>query len=132
MPNGKAAANKKCSVEECDGWAAYHLCNEHVIPGMVVEVGRGNTVVISAWLVSWAARKRLIPLNDYSLGALFGGRKAFEDRLRRQGYTIHGLISSEAELGAAAQRHPELRMTPWLPTLPDGKDELPPQLEDQT
>jgi hypothetical protein len=131
MPNGKTATSKKCIVEGCDAEATYNLCNQHAIPGMVVEVGRGCTVVISAWLVAWAGRMRLITLNDYALGAFFGGRETFEDRLCKQGYTIHGLVSSEAALRDAAQRHPGLRMTPWLPDLPGNDAELLQQLEDQ-
>jgi hypothetical protein len=129
-PNGKMPANKKCVAVGCDGRAAYHLCNQHALPGMVVEAGPDGTVVISTWLVAWAGRMRLITLNDYALGS-FGGREAFEHRLAKQGYTIHGLISSEAELDAVAQRHRELRMTPWLPSLPESEDEQPYQLEDQ-
>lgn len=125
MPNGKSPANKKCIAEGCDEWAAYHLCDQHAIPGMVVEAGTGDTFVISAWLVAWAGRMLLITLNDFTPGTLFGGREAFEDQLSKQGYTIQGLISSEAELDAATRRHPQLRMTPWVPTLPGSKDELP-------
>jgi hypothetical protein len=54
MPDGKAAANKRCIVEGCDEWAAHHLCNQHAIPGMVVEAKPGNTFVISTWLVPFS------------------------------------------------------------------------------
>ena len=66
---------------------------------------------------------RVITINDYALGTCFGGQEAFEDELGEQGFTIHHLIESQAELDAAKKRYPELQMIPWVPTLSDSEDE---------
>jgi hypothetical protein len=89
-------------------------------------VGRGTrTFVISTWLVQRRNALRLITLNDYALGDLFGGRAGFESQLANQGYRVLGLISSLEELEATQLRHPGLQMTPWFPELPEGEDESP-------
>jgi hypothetical protein len=89
-------------------------------------VGRGTrTFVISTWLVQRRNALRLITLNDYALGDLFGGRAGFESQLANQGYQVLGLISSLAELEATKLRHPGLHVILWSPDLPDGDDESP-------
>jgi hypothetical protein len=120
VPDGKTRPGTRCVVKACNGEAAYHLCFNHAISGMVVEVGT-SLFVIGAWLVRKRNASRLITLNDYTLGNLFGGRAGFEARLANQGYRVLGLISSLDELF----RYPQLQMTPWSPDLPEGEDESP-------
>jgi hypothetical protein len=116
-PIGNAQANNQCVVDGCGRESSFHLCNQHEIPGMVVEIN-GDRFVISSWLVERAGQRRVITLNDYALGDLFGGREAFEDRLGVQGYKLHGLISGKEELEGTRK----LKFTLWSPDLPDGED----------
>ena len=99
-------------------------CFHHAVAGMVVEAGT-RTFVIGTWLVERRNALRLITLNDYALGELFGGCAGFESQLANQGYRVLGLISSLEELEATQLRHPGLQMTPWSPDLPEGEDEPP-------
>jgi hypothetical protein len=124
VPDGKTRPGTRCVVEACNREAAYNLCIHHAIPGMVGEVGT-RTFVIGTWLVKRRNALRLITLNDYALGELFGGCARFESQLTNQGYRVLGLISSLEELEATKLRHPGLQMTPWFPELPEAEDESP-------
>jgi hypothetical protein len=81
--------------------------------------------VVSLWLVEREDQLRLITMNDYALGYLFGGREAFEKRVQKQGYKIHHLISRLEQLETAKCRNPGLQYTLWSPDLPRGEDDLP-------
>jgi hypothetical protein len=92
-----------------------------------VKIGNaGKYVVVSLWLVEREGQMRLISMNDYTLGNLFGGREAFEKRLGEQGYEIHHLISRLEQLKTAKSRNPGLRVTLWSPDLPGGEDDVHP------
>jgi hypothetical protein len=66
---------------------------------MVVAVEEYNELyVISSWLVERKGRMDIIVLNDYALGARFGGREFFEKRLGEQGFKVHRLISDPDDL----------------------------------
>jgi hypothetical protein len=117
-PGGKVAANNECEFPGCFRKSSFHLCDQHAIPGIVVEVN-GDSFVIGHWLVERAGSTLLISLNDYTLGGL-GGQQQFEDRLTGQGYKVHGLISSAEEL--KARRRSGLSSRLWSPNLPDGED----------
>lgn len=123
-PSGKAQSGNKCVVVECHRDATFHLCKRHAIPGMIVE-NEGGSFVTSFWLVERAGQMRLITLNDYALGDLFGGQQEFEHWLSVQGYKVHGLISSGEELKSTKQLYPGLRITSWSPNLPGGENDLP-------
>jgi hypothetical protein len=120
-PSGKTQLGNKCVVEGCNRDAAFHLCKHHAIPGVVTEV-QDKTFVIGLWLVERVGKFRIITLNDYALGDLFGGQQGFEDRLGVQGYKVHGPISNEKELEATKQQYPGLRVMLWSPNLPDDED----------
>jgi hypothetical protein len=120
-PIGNAQANNKCVVDGCHRHATYHLCEQHGVPGLAMEIN-GDGFVVSSWFVERGGQMRIIPLNDYALGDLFGGRQAFEDRLGAQSYKVHRLISSHEEMEATKKQYPGLRATIWSPNLPDGKD----------
>jgi hypothetical protein len=121
IANTQAHSNK-CVVRGCDRESIFHLCDAHALPGSVVEV-RGRKFVIGTWLVEREGRMRLITMNDYTLGNLFGGREAFEKRLQAQGYKIHYLISRPEQLETAKRRNPGLRITLWSPDLPRAEND---------
>jgi hypothetical protein len=119
----RQAHSNKCMVRGCGRESIFHLCDMHASPGTVVEI-RGRKFVIGTWLVEREGRMRLITINDFALGDLFGGREAFEKRLQTQGYKIHDLISRPEHLETAQRRNPGLRFTLWSPDLPRGEDDL--------
>jgi hypothetical protein len=119
-PIGNAQANNKCVVSGCNRDATYHLCEQHAVPGTVVEVN-GEGFVVSDWLAERAGQMCVIRVNDFALGDLYGGRQELEHQLSVQGYKVHGLISSEEEMEAAKKRYPGLQITRWPPNLP-GED----------
>lgn len=117
-------ANNICVVQGCCQASSFHLCKKHAVPGMVVQMGNRDNYVVSVWLVEREGQMRLISMNDYALGDLFGGRDAFEKRLREQGYKIHELISRREQLETAKRQNPGLRFTLWSPDLPKGEDDV--------
>ena len=120
-PIGSGLANNVCVVHGCGQESSFHLCKKHAIPGMVVEIGEGGKYVVSLWLVEREGQMRLMSLNDYALGNLFGSQEAFEKQLLDQGYKIHHLISRLEQLETAKRRNPDLRVTLWSPNLPAGE-----------
>jgi hypothetical protein len=123
-PIGNGPAKNMCVVQGCGQESTFHLCKKHASPGLIVEVGSARKFVISLWLVERANQMRLISMNDYSLGTLFSGREAFENRLHEQGYKIHHLISRLEQLETAKRLNTELRFTLWSPDLPDDEDDV--------
>ena len=115
--------SNKCVVRDCGLESIFHLCDTHAIPGTVVEI-RGRKFVIGTWLVEREGRMRLITINDFAFGDLFGGREDFEKRLQAQGYKIHHLISRPEQLETAKRRNPGLQFTLWSPDLPKCEDDL--------
>jgi hypothetical protein len=123
-PVGNAQAHSNnCVVLGCGRKSSFHLCDTHAIPGTVVEI-HGRKFVIGTWLVERKGQMRLITINDFALGDLFGGREAFEKRLHAQGYETHHLISRPEQLETARRRNPGLPFTLWSPDLPRGEDDL--------
>jgi hypothetical protein len=122
-PSGETQLGNKCVVEGCNRDAAFHLCKQHAVPGMVVK-GWGKPVVSSVWLIERAGQILLIVLNHWLLGTMYGGQQGFEEQLRVQGYKVHRLISSEEELNATKQRYPGLQAMCWSLNLTDDQDRL--------
>lgn len=122
-PTADVPANRVCVVKGCGQPSAFHLCEKHALPGAVMEF-QGQKFVISTWLVEREGKMRVISLNDYGLGDLFGGREAFERRLVEQGYHIHHLISQPDQLDTTRRQNPGLPFTVWSPDLPHGEDDL--------
>lgn len=113
-PTTNEPANGVCVVQECGQRSTFHLCKNHALPGMVAE-SEDRKFVISTWLVEREGRKCLITLNDYALGDLFGGREAFEQQLRDEGYGIRHLVSRVRDLVDIKRRDPDIPMGPWIP-----------------
>jgi hypothetical protein len=61
------------AVHECNRPCSEgtNLCDEHLVPGMVIKHGNG-TCVITAWYAEHANEAGVILLNDYALADLFG------------------------------------------------------------
>jgi hypothetical protein len=124
-PIGNPRVNgNKCVVHGCGREAVYHLCENHAVPGMVVDVeGHNECYVISAWLAEREGRMDIILLNDYALGDLFGGRELFEKRLSEQGFKVHHLISNPDDFETVKRRYPEVQAIPWSLVYTEGETE---------
>ena len=123
-PIGNGPANNICVVQGCGQASSFHLCEKHAVPGMVVEMRKANEFVVSLWLVEREGQLRLICMNDYALGGMFGTGGAFEKRLSEQGYKIHRLMPRLEQLETAKRQNPGLPFTLWSPDLPKGEDDV--------
>jgi hypothetical protein len=119
-PGGETQSGNKCVVGGCNRDAAFHLCEQHAIPGIITEYD-GVSRVISFWLVERGGKMQLIDLSDYVLGRLFDGQQGFEDCLGVRGFKVHRLISSEVEMEATKQRYPALSITSGSLLLSEGQ-----------
>ena len=119
VPSKSGPQNSVCVVSGCGQPSTFHLCANHAIPGMIVEV-RNIKFVISTWLVERNGREYLITLNDFALGDLFENREAFEERLRDDGYKVHNLLSCPDDLFTIRSRDPEISVGPWIPAVDGG------------
>jgi hypothetical protein len=94
--------NTACAVPGCTAPISgpKNLCEEHGLPGMAVRVG-GSTMVITAWYAEHNDEAGVILLNDWALGAHFGGGVGFERKLREQGFVNVRNLATLDELEAA-------------------------------
>jgi hypothetical protein len=94
--------NTTCAVPGCGALISgpNNLCNEHRLPGMGVRVG-GSTMVITAWYAEHGDEAGVILLNDWAMGAHFGGGAGFEGNLREQGFVNVGNLATPEEVEAA-------------------------------
>jgi hypothetical protein len=67
---------------------------------MGVRVG-GSTMVITAWYAEHGDEAGVILLNDWALGAHFGGGAGFEGKLRKQGFVNVRNLATPEEVEAA-------------------------------
>jgi hypothetical protein len=93
-----------CAVQGCTMpiQGPNNLCDEHPLPGGIVQVG-DNTMVITAWYVEHGDEVGIIILNDWALGAHFGGRAGFEAELAEQGFVNVRNLATPGELETAKQ-----------------------------
>lgn len=103
-PEGKGQPGHKCVIEGCTKDAIHHLCEDHSLPGLLMDI-EDTHFVISYWLVECHGQMQILPLNDFALGE-FGPKDIFEQWLGQQGYTVHRSISSAEELDSARKRWP--------------------------
>jgi hypothetical protein len=94
--------NTACAVGGCTLplSGANNLCDEHRLPGGAVRVGT-STMVITCWYAEHVDEASVILLNDWALGAHFGGRAGFEAKLREQGFVNVRNLAKPQELEAA-------------------------------
>jgi hypothetical protein len=103
-----------CAVKECGLPASEfaNLCEEHEVPGAMVQDNNG-TGIITFWYVERRGEAGVIVLNDFALGDLFGGRKGFEEKLRKQGFGKVRLLSTPTELEAAKKQNGNRKLASW-------------------
>ena len=111
-----------CAVHECgrpcsDG---ANLCQDHYIPGVVIELQNG-TCVVTVWFAERAKQAGVIVMNDYELGDLFGGAAGFKAQLERQGFSDVRNLSTFKDLEEAnirVARAPGNWAGPWSEQYP--------------
>jgi hypothetical protein len=117
------AGNTACAVNGCAApiSGSDNLCIKHRLPGTDVRIGE-STMVITAWSVEHGDEWGFIALNDYALGALFGGAAGFEAKLTEQGFVnIRNLDTVEDLLAAkrlAAGKKKGAWFGPWRTQYP--------------
>jgi hypothetical protein len=88
-----------CAVNGCRNpiWGPNNLCDEHRLPGGVVQVN-DSTMVTTIWTAEHNDEFGYILLNDWALGDLFGGREGFEAKLAEQGFVNVRNVATPFEL----------------------------------
>lgn len=110
----------ECAVRECGSpcSSGANLCDEHLVPGMVVRHGNG-TCVVTIWFAERVNQAGVIVMNDYALGDLFGGSAGFKAKLEQQGFSKVRNLRTPAEVEAAfAGSTPGNWSGPWLTEYP--------------
>ena len=108
----------ECAVRECGApcadWA--NLCQDHFVPGMAFEYGRGIGMV-TAWYAEHANEAGIILLKDFALGSRFGGASGFQANLEKQGFGRVRNLRTPDEFEVAkvrVARTPGKWSGPWL------------------
>jgi hypothetical protein len=103
-----------CAVRKCGLPVGEfgNLCEEHEVPGAIVRIGN-DIGIITCWYVERGHEAALVLLNDFALGDFFGGRKGFEEELRKQGFSTVRLLSTPTELDDAKRQNGGKRLASW-------------------
>jgi len=104
-----AIGNTTCAVPGCGAPVSgpNNLCEKHGLPGISVRAG-GSTMVITAW--EHGDEAGVILLNDWELGAHFGGGAGFEAKLHEQAFVN---VRTPEELEAAKRPAQGKRVASW-------------------
>lgn len=107
--------NTTCAVLGCGAPISgpNNLCYEHRLPGMGVRVG-GSTMVITTWYAEHGDEAGVILLNDWALGAHFGGGAGFEGKLRKQGFVNVRNLTMPEEVEAAKRPAHRRKVGGWV------------------
>ena len=92
----------ECAVPACKEpcCSPGNLCEKHLVPGAVVEVGDGTDVVTS-WYAERGGKSGIIVIDDLDLGNLFGGVQGFTAELNRQGFDAVRILKTPEEAAVA-------------------------------
>ena len=107
--------NTTCAVPGCGAPISgpNNLCEEHRLPGMGVRLG-GSTMVITAWYAEHGDEAGVILLNDWALGAHFGGGKGFEGKLLEQGFVNVRNLATPQEVEEAKRPAQGKKVGGWV------------------
>jgi hypothetical protein len=112
----------KCAVPDCNMPARgpnANLCHEHLLPGPVCHVRnhRGvHTMVVTARYAERGDECGIIFLNDWAVGAYFGGGPGFEAKLAEQGFTNVRLLETLEELELEREQAEAKEVGDWSGT----------------
>jgi hypothetical protein len=102
-------AVRKCGLPVCEFG---NLCEEHELPGAIVRIGN-DTGIVTCWYVERGHEAAVVVLNDFALGDFFGGRKAFDEKLRKQGFSTVRLLTTPIEIEAAKKHNGGKELASW-------------------
>jgi hypothetical protein len=108
----------KCAVHDCNSkiHGPNNLCDAHRLPGLIYQARDHkdvHTMVVTAWYAERGDECGIIFLNDWALGAYFGGGAGFEAKLAEQGFVNVLILETPEELEAAKQPPEGKKVGDW-------------------